>query len=79
VVPASSLEDTAGEIAGALAEGAPLAQRFIKVALDRSSSMTFEQSLAYEEQAQAVLLGSEDLFEGAAAFFQKRPPEFKGR
>ena len=79
VVPASSLEDTAAEIAGALAEGAPLAQRLIKVALDRSSSMTFEQSLAYEEQAQAVLLGSEDLFEGAAAFFQKRPPEFKGR
>lgn len=79
VVPASSLEGTAAEIAGALAEGAPLAQRFIKVALDRSSSMTFEQSLAYEEQAQAVLLGSEDLFEGAAAFFQKRPPEFKGR
>ncbi len=79
VVPASSLEDTAAEIAGALAEGAPLAQRLIKVALDRSSSMTFEQSLVYEEQGQAVLLGSDDLVEGAAAFFQKRPPEFKGR
>jgi 2-(1,2-epoxy-1,2-dihydrophenyl)acetyl-CoA isomerase len=79
VVDAAVLEDTVSEVAGALAEGAPLAQRFIKVALDRSSTMTFEQSLAYEEQAQAVLLGSEDLFEGAAAFFQKRPPEFKGR
>ncbi len=79
VVDAAALEDSVSEIAGALAEGAPLAQRLIKVALDRSSTMTFEQSLAYEEQAQSVLLGSEDLFEGAAAFFQKRPPEFKGR
>lgn len=79
VVDAAALEDTATEVAGALADGAPLAQRFIKVALDRSSTMTFEQALAYEEQAQAVLLGSEDLFEGASAFMQKRPPEFKGR
>ncbi|MEA2023746.1 MAG: enoyl-CoA hydratase-related protein [Actinomycetota bacterium] len=79
VVATEALERTATEIAGALAEGAPLAQRFIKIALDRSSTMTFEQSLAYEEQAQAVLLGSEDLFEGAAAFFQKRPPEFRGK
>ncbi|MEA3501899.1 MAG: enoyl-CoA hydratase-related protein [Actinomycetota bacterium] len=79
VVDPSALEDTASTVAEELAEGAPLAQRFIKVALDRSSAMTFEQSLAFEEQAQSVLLGSEDLFEGAAAFFQKRPPEFKGR
>jgi enoyl-CoA hydratase/carnithine racemase len=41
--------------------------------------MTFEQSLAFEEQAQAILLGSEDLFEGAAAFMEKRDPEFRGR
>ncbi|MEN8234196.1 MAG: enoyl-CoA hydratase-related protein [Actinomycetota bacterium] len=79
VVGSEMLEEVAGESADALADGAPLAQRFIKTALDRSSSMTFEQALAYEEQAQATLLGSEDLFEGAAAFFQKRPPEFKGR
>jgi len=79
VVPAEELEAEAAAIAEELAAGAPLAQRFIKVALDRSSTMTFEQALAFEEQAQATLFGSEDLFEGAAAFFQKRPPEFKGR
>lgn len=73
------LEEAAERIAATLASGAPLAQRYIKVALDRSSAMTFEQALAFEGQAQATLLGSEDLFEGAAAFFQKRPPEFKGR
>jgi len=74
-----SLEGRAATVAASLASGAPLAQRFIKVAMDRSSSLTFEQALAFEGQAQATLLGSEDLFEGAAAFFQKRPPEFKGR
>ncbi len=79
VVHHDSIEDRAMAVATGLADGAPLAQRMIKVALDRSSSMTFEQTLAFEGQAQSTLLGSEDLFEGAAAFFQKRPPEFKGR
>ena len=79
VVDPDRLEAESTRIEEELAAGAPLAQRLIKVALDRSASMTFEQALAFEEQAQATLLGSEDLFEGAAAFFQKRPPEFKGR
>jgi 2-(1,2-epoxy-1,2-dihydrophenyl)acetyl-CoA isomerase len=79
VVDHADLAAEAERVAGVLGAGAPLAQRIIKVALDRSSTMTFEQALAYEGQAQAALLGSEDLFEGAAAFFQKRPPEFKGR
>ena len=33
----------------------------------------------FEEQAQAVLLGSEDLAEGAAAFVAKRDANFRGR
>ncbi len=79
VVPDGDLEDRAQELASTLASGAPLAQSIIKRAMDRSSSMSFEQSLAFEEQAQAILLGSEDLIEGAAAFMEKRDPEFKGR
>ena len=79
VVPFSALDDAVEEMALSLAAGAPLAQAIIKTALDRSSSMTMEQALSFEEQAQAVLLGSEDLVEGASAFVQKRDPEFKGR
>jgi 2-(1,2-epoxy-1,2-dihydrophenyl)acetyl-CoA isomerase len=79
VVEPDDLEAAASEIAEALAAGPPLAQRFIKVAMDRSSTMTFEQALALEEQSQAILLGSDDLIEGAAAFFEGRPPEFHGR
>lgn len=79
VVPPAGLEAAAAAVAEELVAGAPLAQRFIKVALDRSSSFSFEQALAFEEQAQAVLLASEDVVEGAVSFMEKRPPKFKGR
>lgn len=79
VVPVAAFDDRVNELAESLSTGAPLAQAIIKRALDRSSSMTFEQALSFEEQAQAVLLGSEDLVEGAAAFVEKRYPEFKGK
>jgi len=79
VVAPAELDSTVKAMAELLAAGAPLAQAIIKRALDRSSAMTFEQSLAFEEQAQAILLGSEDLVEGADAFAQKRDPEFRGR
>jgi enoyl-CoA hydratase/carnithine racemase len=79
VVGAEELDAEVNESAERLAAGAPLAQGIIKRALDRSSSMTFEQALSFEEQAQAVLLGSEDLAEGAAAFVAKRDAKFRGR
>ncbi|MDX1691054.1 MAG: enoyl-CoA hydratase-related protein [Acidimicrobiia bacterium] len=79
VVPAGELVDRVGRLAADLAEGAPLAQRFIKAAIDRSFDLTFEQALALEAQTQTVCLSSEDALEGIAAFIQKRDPEFKGR
>lgn len=79
VVPPQDLDDSASEMAETLAGGAPLAQSMIKRSLDRSSTFTFEQALAFEEQGQAILLASEDLSEGTRAFMEKRPPEFKGR
>jgi len=78
-VPADVLDERVTAVAESLADGAPLAQSMIKRALDRSSSMTFEQSLSFEEQGQAILLASEDLAEGSAAFVAKRQPDFKGR
>jgi 2-(1,2-epoxy-1,2-dihydrophenyl)acetyl-CoA isomerase len=78
VVP-DQLEETVATLAQELAAGAPLAQRFIKTGLSRSLDMTFEQSIAYEDQAQAALLASDDLREGVAAFLERRPPEFEGK
>ncbi len=79
VVAPSELEDTVTELADELARGAPLAQHFVKVALSRSLDLTFEQAIELEDQAQAVLLSSEDFAEGVAAFGEQRLPRFNGR
>jgi 2-(1,2-epoxy-1,2-dihydrophenyl)acetyl-CoA isomerase len=79
LVEPDELAGEAAELAATLAAGAPLAQRFIKLGLDQSFDMTFEQALAYEDQAQAVCASSEDVVEGVMAFMQKRDPEFRGR
>ena len=78
VVEPEQLAPTVEELGGELASGAPLAQRFIKTGLSRSLDMTFEQALAYEQQAQAALLMSDDAAEGVNAFLDGRPPEFSG-
>lgn len=79
VLPPEKLRGEAAALAADLAAGAPLAQRSIKAGLDRSFEMSFEQALAYESQAQAILLTSADAVEGLVSFLEKRPPEFKGR
>lgn len=79
VVDTDRLEARITELATTLAAGAPVAQRFTKQGLDRSSAASFEEALASEGQAQAICFGTEDVEEGIAAFLEKRPPDFTGR
>jgi 2-(1,2-epoxy-1,2-dihydrophenyl)acetyl-CoA isomerase len=79
VVAPEDLRRRAGEVAAEMAAAAPLAQRFVKMGLDHSLEMSFDEALEYEAQSQAQCLTSEDVIEGVTAFLEKRPPRFAGR
>lgn len=67
------------EIANGFVDAAPVAQLFIKQALNRSFELSLEEALSYEGQSQAICQSSEDAQEGIRAFREKRPPEWVGR
>lgn len=74
-VPDDRLQDQALQIARGLANGAPNAIRWTKLALNnwlRQAGPIFDASLAYELAA----FGTPDAAEGLAALREKRPPNF---
>lgn len=79
VVPAPSLRNRAEDLAGSFTSGAPIGQMFAKQGLNASFESSFEDSLSWEGQSQAIAFGTEDAAEGIAAFVEKRDPRWKGR
>ncbi len=78
VAPESLAEET--RVLGArLAESPPLALRAIKRAVRDGLSSTLDEALARERAGQLALLASADAREGVSAFFERRPPVFRGR
>lgn len=73
------LTSRATEVADSLLQGAPLAQMFAKQGINRAWEVSFEEALEWEGQSQSICFATEDVAEGIAAFFGKRPPEWKGR
>ncbi len=73
------LLDTALEHAAQVASGAPVAQRFHKIALADGGHASFEDALRWEALAQPVTLATADLQEGLRARAEKRPPVFTGK
>ncbi|MGB3051473.1 MAG: enoyl-CoA hydratase-related protein [Polyangiales bacterium] len=66
-------------LASELAAKAPLAVAGILDAVVQGGPKSLEDGLAHEYAALERVMTSEDLQEGVMAFFQKRPPEFKGK
>ncbi len=66
------------EHAAQVASGAPVPQRFHKIALADGGHATFEDALRWEALAQPVTLVTADLQEGLAARAQQRAPVFRG-
>lgn len=79
VVDPEALMDEAKALAARLAGGPPMALQRIKRLMRESLARDFAAGLRAEGKAQVECLRSEDCIEGVLAFFQKRPPEFKGR
>ena len=72
------LVDRVLDRAASVAAGAPVPQRFHKIALADGGHASFEQALRWEALAQPVTLATKDLQEGLRARAEKRPAVFTG-
>jgi enoyl-CoA hydratase/carnithine racemase len=79
VVPAGGALDAARGLAAEIAERGPLAVREAKQLIDDALDVELDAGLAAELDASERVFGSEDMLEGAKAFFEKRPPTYRGR
>jgi enoyl-CoA hydratase/carnithine racemase len=78
VVPAGEAMAAAREWAATIASRGPLAEREAKRLIDLASETELDAGMAAELDASERIFSSNDMIEGARAFFDKRPPEFSG-
>lgn len=78
VVPAGEVMAAAKKLGSKFAKGAPLAIREILKAVNEGLETSIDEGLKIEQASSAVVFASEDAVEGGKAFFEKRPPNFKG-
>jgi E-phenylitaconyl-CoA hydratase len=78
VVPQAEVLPAAMDYARRLAANAPLAVQAAKELALRSRDLDLASGLRMEQLFLRLLQTSDDVQEGAAAFAEKRPPQFKG-
>jgi enoyl-CoA hydratase/carnithine racemase len=79
VVPAGEARARADAVAEEIAARGPLAVREAKRLLDAAMDIDLDTGLAAELDASERIFASEDMLEGASAFFEKREPLYRGR
>jgi len=79
VVPAERLQEEALAFAQRLAEGAPIALRHTKIAVNKLVKDALNTAFDYSTAAEMLTLASEDHKEAVRAIREKRKPEFRGR
>ncbi len=78
VVAANQLENAAQELATSIAEGPGFGHMMTKTMLAQEWSMSIEQAIEAEAQAQAICMQTEDFTRAFTAFAAKEKPVFKG-
>jgi enoyl-CoA hydratase len=78
VFPGERLQDECLKVARSLAEKGSVALRAVKQVIDRGYEVDLANGCAMEIDAFAICLASPDAREGAAAFLEKRKPNFTG-
>jgi len=78
VCPHEEFERDVQELAQAVAAGPPLAFRDVKRTMIGEAHRQLEEALDEENRLQIHCFLSDDCAEGLEAFFEKRPPNFKG-
>lgn len=79
VVPAGGAREAADALAEEIAARGPLAVREAKRLIDAALDLDLDAGLAAELDASERIFASEDMLEGANAFFGKREPTYRGR
>jgi 2-(1,2-epoxy-1,2-dihydrophenyl)acetyl-CoA isomerase len=79
VCPHERFEQETQNLAQAIAAGPPLAFRDLKRTMIGEDRREMEEALEEEIRLQVHCFLSEDCAEGLAAFFEKRPPNFRGQ
>jgi enoyl-CoA hydratase/carnithine racemase len=79
VVPSGQALAAADEIAAEIAARGPVAVREAKRLVDLASDTDLAAGLAAELDASDRVFATDDMLEGAEAFFGKREPQYRGR
>ena len=78
LVPADTLLDVAHEMAGRIAAGPTFANMMTKTMLAQEWSMSLDQAIEAEAQAQAICMQGQDFHRAYHAFVAKEKPVFEG-
>jgi enoyl-CoA hydratase/carnithine racemase len=79
VVPTGRAVAAADELAAEMASAGPVAVREAKQLIDTALERDIDAGLAAEFEASERIFATEDMVEGARAFFEKRDPVYRGR
>ena len=77
-VPEAEFDDTVAEFVEDVVEGPPLGLKVAKKVMNEGADASLDAALALESQGFGLLMGTEDVHEGTAAFRDDRDPEFRG-